>query len=231
MNNILLRDILVIIPAHNEEKAIKGVIEDLKGSGYPNILVVDDGSDDRTFEIVNGLNIYVAKHILNRGLGSALATGFEIARILNFDIVVTYDADGQHDVGDIMNLIRPLKRNEADVAIGSRMLDKTGMPWMRVLYNKMANAITFLMYGFTLSDTQSGLRAFNKKAYSLLNIETSKMECSSEIVYKVKRSGLRFKEVKIKPIYTDYSLSKGQNFNRGIKTLVRLILSRLTGRE
>lgn len=226
-----LKDILVIIPAYNEEKTIKSIIEDLKRNGYLNILVVDDGSNDRTFEIANGLNVYVARHLLNRGLGSALATGFEIAKILDFDTIVTYDADGQHDAEDIMNLVEVIQRNEADVAIGSRMLIRKGMPWKRVFYNKIANAITLLIYGFSMSDTQSGLRVLNRKAYNLLNIETSKMECSSEIVYKIKKGGLRFKEVKIKPIYTDYSLSKGQSFSRGIKTLIRLMLSRLTRRE
>lgn len=221
---------LIIIPAYNEERTIKSVINNLKENGYYNILVVDDGSSDKTFGIAEGLNIYVARHILNRGLGSALSTGFEIARILGVDIVVTFDADLQHDSRDIAKLIELLRRDEADVVIGSRMLFKKGMPWSRFFYNKIANVITLIMYGFSLSDTQSGLRAFNKKAYNLLNIETSKMECSSEIIYKMKKSGLRFKEVEIKPIYTDYSLSKGQGFKIGFKTLIRSVLHGLIRR-
>lgn len=225
-----LRDILILIPAYNEEKTIGSVIESLKRHGYVNILVVDDGSTDKTGEIVNGLNVYVVKHLFNSGLGSALSTGFTAARIINPEIIVTYDADAQHDPKDIKKMIEPIRRDEADIVIGSRMLVRTGMPRKRIVYNKIANFITFIIYGFSISDTQSGLRAFNRKAYNLINIDTARMECSSEIIYKIKRTGLRFKEVKVKPIYTDYSLSKGQGLGVGIKTLIELILDRLTRR-
>lgn len=224
-------DILVIIPAYNEEKAIKGVIDDLQNHGYNNILVVDDGSDDRTFEIANASAPYVARHFLNIGAGSAMATGFEIAKILNPEIVVTFDADGQHSADDIARLIEPIRKDEADVVIGSRLMGrKTGMPRKRVLYNKAANMATFIIYGFAVSDTQSGLKAFNKKAYRAINIETAKMEFCSEIISKIKKNNLRFKEVEIKSIYTDYSMSKGQNFAVGVKTLSRLVLSRIIRR-
>lgn len=225
------KNILVIIPAYNEERAIKTVIESLKLKGYNNILVIDDGSKDKTFEVAKSLNVYVARHLFNRGLGSALATGFEIAKYIDPDIIVTFDADGQHDIKDIKSLIDIIQDDKADVVIGTRLLDKKGMPLKRVLYNKIANIITMLVYGFSVSDTQSGLRAFNRKSYNILNIETSKMECSSEIIYKIKKIGLRVGEVKIKPIYTDYSLSKGQGIRTGIKTFIRLVLNRLSGMD
>lgn len=220
-------DVLIIMPAYNEETTIGTVIKDLKNSGYKKILVIDDGSKDNTYEIASGLGVYTARHILNRGLGSALATGLEIAQILDFDMVVTFDADGQHKVGDIIKLIEPLKKNEADVAIGSRMSSITMMPKARLLYNAIANLITFIFYGYSSADTQSGLRAFNKRAYKLVDISSSKMECSSEIIYKIRKSGLKLKQVKIEPIYTDYSLSKGQSLFMGVKTFFRLIVDRL----
>lgn len=227
MNNGF-KNVLIIIPAYNEEKSISSVIEDLKKHGYADILIIDDNSIDNTYEIANSLNVYVARHLLNRGVGSASATGFEIAKILNPEIVVTLDADGQHDAADIIKLVEPIHKGEVDVVIGSRMLAGEGMPWKRILYNKLANMVTFVIYGFTLSDTQSGLKAFNKKAYNLINIETSRMEFCSEIIHKLKEKNLRFKEVKIKSIYTDYSLSKGQGFVNGIKTLIRMVLDRLS---
>lgn len=225
-----LKDILIVVPAYNEEKSIQLVIENLRRYGYHNILVVDDGSNDRTLEIAKESDVYVASHLLNRGPGNASATGFEIARILNPEIVVTFDADGQHDVADIIKLTEPIQKNEADVVIGSRMLDKSAMPLKRLFYNKIANIVTFIVYGFTVSDTQSGLKAFNRKAYNFINIETSGMEFCSEIVHKIKENNLRLTQVGVSSIYTDYSLSKGQSFAVGIKTLLRLMLSRLSGR-
>jgi len=225
-----MKDILIIIPAYNEQESIRDVIRGLKRCDYANILVVDDGSTDRTFEIVNELNVYIARHMMNRGAGAASATGFEIAKIINPDIVITFDADGQHDAADIVKLIEPIRKEEADVVIGSRMLASLGMPLRRTIYNIIANAMTFMLSGISVSDTQSGLKAFNRKAYNLINIETARMEFCSEIIHKIKKNNLRHKEVEITPIYTDYSLSKGQGFIVGVKTLLRLLLSKLFSR-
>lgn len=223
-------DVLVVIPAYNEEKSIASVIEDLRGCGYDDILVVDDGSTDSTFKVASELNVYVARHSFNRGAGSAAATGLEIAKILKADIVVTFDADGQHDAGDIIKLTEPIQSGLADVVIGSRMLEGSNMPLSRIFYNIMANMATFAIYGFSISDTQSGFRAFSRKAYDAINIESSKMEYSSEIVHEIKRNHLRHKEVPIRTIYTPYSMSKGQSFAVGVKTLARLMLNRLLRR-
>lgn len=226
-----MTDVLVIMPAYNEEMTIKGVIDGLRSHGYSSILLVDDGSDDGTFEIARDLDVYIARHSLNIGAGNAMATGFEIAKILKPRIVVTFDADGQHDAGDIAKLIEPICRDETDVVIGSRFLTrKSGMPWKRMLYNKIANIATFLIYGFAVSDTQSGLKAFNARAYNTISIETAKMEFCSEIIAKIRKNRLRFREVGIKSIYTSYSLSKGQSLAVGIDTLIRLILNKLMRR-
>lgn len=224
--DIKAEDTLIIIPAYNEEKSVQSVIDGLRQYGYHKILVVDDGSNDSTSEIVRRSGVYLARHSINRGVGLASATGFEIARILNPEIIVTFDADGQHHPGDIARLTEPIRKDEADVVIGSRMLSRSAMPWRRVLYNRMANVVTHIVYGFSVSDTQSGLKAFNRKAFNLIKIETGGMEFCSEIVHQIKENDLRFKEVGIKTIYTDYSLSKGQGFLVGVKTLLRLMLSK-----
>ena len=224
------KDILIIIPAYNEEKSIRLVIDGLREYGYEHILVIDDGSSDRTFEIAKGLSVYVTRHLLNRGAGTATATGFEIARILDPEIVVTFDADGQHDAADVIRLIEPIKRGEADVVIGSRMLAKRpAMPLRRMIYNKIANMTTFAFYGFSVSDTQSGLKAFNRKAFNAIEIRTARMEFCSEIIARIKKNSLRFKEIPVKSIYTDYSLSKGQSFSMGLETFMRLALNKLLG--
>jgi len=223
-----MKDILILIPAYNEEKSICQVVNGLKSRGYDNILVVDDGSNDRTFEMVHRLNVYVARHLLNRGAGNATATGFAIAKILDPEIIVTFDADGQHDASDIVKLIGPIKRGEADVVISSRMLAKRpAMPSRRIIYNKIANLATFIFYGFSVSDTQSGLKAFSRKAFNAIEIKSAGMEFCSEIIAKIKEKGLKFKEVSVRSIYTDYSMSKGQSFVTGVETFFRLVLNKV----
>lgn len=226
----MMDDILIIIPAYNEEKTILSVINDLRAFGYENILVIDDGSSDKTYEIASSLNVYVARHIINIGAGGASATGFEIAKIIDPGIMVTFDADGQHKAEEVQKLVEPIQNKEADVVIGSRLLGKAEMPLKRLIYNKIANWVTFILYGFSISDTQSGFKAFSRKAYNSINIETSRMEFCSEIIYRIKQKKLRIKEVRIKSVYSAYSLSKGQSFFIGITTFFRLLASRLLGR-
>jgi glycosyltransferase involved in cell wall biosynthesis len=221
--------IFIIVPSYNEEKMVRSSIERLLAEGYKNIIVVDDGSTDCTYEKIKDLNIYTIRHSINRGLGTALSTGMQAAQLLDAQIVVTFDADGQHDPKDIEKLAEPILAGKADAAIGSRAYEASRFPLKRFVYNKLANLVTFALYGFSSSDTQSGLRAFSRKAVDKLDIHSSKMECSSEIIYKVKHHKLRLKEVQINPIYTDYSMSKGQNFITGIKTMARLILNKLSG--
>nr|MBP7088340.1 glycosyltransferase family 2 protein [Candidatus Omnitrophota bacterium] len=104
------KNILIIIPAFNEEKIIESTVNNLKAYGYSNILIVDDGSNDKTSEIAAKLEVFLVRHLINRGAGLASATGFEIAKILNPEIVVTFDADGQHNAADVEKLINPILR-------------------------------------------------------------------------------------------------------------------------
>lgn len=227
----MTKNVLIVIPAFNEEKTIESTVSNLKEYGYNNILVVDDGSSDRTSEIASKLGVFLIRHLINRGAGLASATGLEIAKILNPEIVVTFDADGQHDAADIEKIVAPILRDEADAVIGSRMLIKSGMPFKRRVYNKIANIVTFIFYGVLVSDTQSGLKAFNRKAYNVIDIEQARMEFCSEIIYKIHRNNLRCEEIAVKSLYTKYSLSKGQGFILGIKTFIRLLLGKLTKRR
>jgi len=214
--------LVVVIPAYNEEKAISQVIEEVK-KYTENIIVVDDGSTDKTNWLAKKQRVIVYRHLVNRGLGGALATGIEAALNHKADIILTFDADGQHPAEDIPKLIKPIIKSEADVVIGSRFFKKNKIPFNRKIANFIGNIITFILFGIWVSDSQSGLRCFNKKAAKTLKIETSSMEVSSEIIKEIKKHHLRLKEIPIKAIYTTYSLSKGQNFILGIKTLIKLI--------
>ncbi|MEM2115909.1 MAG: glycosyltransferase family 2 protein, partial [Candidatus Woesearchaeota archaeon] len=111
-------NVLIIVRAYNEEKAIEGVIKDLREHGCNNILVIDDGSNDRTYEIVNSLNVAIVKHKINLGAGAALETGLKIAELMDFPAVIVFDGDGQHMAKDIDKFIEKLNQGY-DVVLGS----------------------------------------------------------------------------------------------------------------
>lgn len=220
--------LIAIIPAYNEEKTISQVIRDAQ-KVVDKVIVIDDGSDDRTREIAESAGAEVYKHMLNLGLGAALITGFTIAVGHEADIIVTMDADGQHRAEDIPRLIKPIIQNKADIVIGSRLVDKknSSMPLVRRFYNYLANLITYLICQQRTTDSQSGLRAFSHQACQNMELSSQRMEISSEIFKEIKDKNLRLSEVPIQAVYTQYSLSKGQSFLTGIKTFFRLILNRL----
>lgn len=217
---------LIIIPAFNEEKTIGNVIKELKNHGYKNIVVINDGSTDKTAKIAEKQGIKVVNHLLNRGLGAALKTGVEYAKKQNIEIVITFDSDGQHKASDIKKLIKPIVENKADFVIGTRLLLPKYVPFDRKIIIWLSNLITFCLYGVWTTDSVSGLRAFSKKALNLIEIKTEKMEVSNEFFREVKKHKLKYAEVPIQAIYTDYSREKGQKntnaFSVGLKMLLRL---------
>ena len=219
--------ITVIIPAYNEEKTIQRVIREVKNY-IENIIVIDDGSIDNTFEMAKSEGAIVYHHMINRGLGGALSTGIQAALLYKTDIFLTFDADGQHKAEDIPKMIKPIIENHADIVIGSRLLNLSeNMPRIRKLANHVANMVTYILFGIKTTDSQSGLRCFNKKTAQLISIKTNSMEVSSEIIKEIKVHNLKLVEVPIQAIYTDYSLSKGQNFVLGFKTFIKLIILKL----
>ena len=213
----------VVIPAYNEEKNIGEVIEAVK-KYTKDIIVVDDCSTDKTGEISIKRGAKVLRHIVNRGLGGALGTGIKSAILDGADIIVTLDADGQHDPDDIPKLTKPIIDREADFVVGSRFLGKQKMPPFRVFANKFGNFITFIFWEIKSSDTQSGFRVFNNCGAQKIEILSNGMEVSSEIIKEIKSNKLRMKEIPIKAIYTPYSLSKGQGLLTGIKTFLKLLI-------
>lgn len=217
---------IAVIPAFNEETTIAGVLEGAR-SFVDEIIVVNDGSSDRTEEIARAAGVEVVTHVINRGLGAAIGTGFAAAKLRDADLVITLDADGQHDVAEIPLFI-DAARSGADVIIGSRMLTRMGMPFIRQIAQVIGNLVTFLLFGAWVTDSQSGFRAFTRHALSKIEIRTNRMEVSSELIAEAKRHNLLLKEVPIRAIYTEYSLSKGQNFVVGIKTLIKLVLRKFS---
>ena len=218
--------VTAVIPAYNEQSMIAKVINSLKGY-VDQIIVVNDASIDQTEQLALSTGVLVLNQLVNRGVGASLKTGITLALKQGADIVITFDADGQLQATDIPKLIQPIIEQRADVVIGSRAEYQKAMPQSRRFYNWLANVVTYLFSNHWVSDSQSGLRAFSKFAAQKINLATDRMEISSEIIGRIKQEHLRLKEISIKPIYTSYSLSKGQNFFVGIKTFCRLFFHHL----
>ncbi len=225
-------DIYVVIPAYNEEKAIGDTLNNLKNHGYNNIIVVDDGSVDKTYDIAKNSGAVVCKHIINRGLGGALGTGIKCALLYDPKVIVTFDADGQHDPKDIEKVVKPVLEENYDVVIGSRLMDRNevkNMPKVKRIGNWGLNFLTYLLGGYFITDSQSGLRAFSNKAANIIirQLKSNKYEVSSEFIVLIKKNNLKFKEVPIKTIYTDYSMARGTNVITGFKIFMKLIVHKL----
>ncbi len=217
---------VAIIPAFNEATTIRSVIRSVRPF-VNQMIVIDDGSSDETASIARDEGVVLVRHVLNCGLGAALSTGLAMARSLGADAAVTIDADGQLFAEDIEIVLKPLHDDQADVVIGSRFLSNNNtIPIIRRLYNRIGNGITWALFGVWTSDSQSGIRAFNRTALELISIRCSRMEVSSEFFDEIKKKNMRWHEVPIRVQYTTYSLSKGQNFSHGVRTVLRLALRR-----
>lgn len=219
---------LIGIPAYNEATIIGTVLKKLprkiKSVKRVDILVLNDGSTDNTSQIAYNSGAIILNHIINRGLGGALKTIFEYAKKNTYEILVTIDADGQHSGNDIPSLIDPIIKNRRDVTIGVRWKKRKLVPLSRLMVNYIANLLTYLLCGIYTTDSQSGMRAFNKKAIKCINIQTDGMEVSSEIFREIKNHNLRFSEIPIDAIYTKYSKTKGQKISDAPDVLFRLAL-------
>lgn len=224
--------ICIVIPAYNEGAVIRDVVRDMsdrlrKTKFSFEIVVVDDGSRDNTADEARKGGGSVVRHILNSGAGAATATGLSYASQNGFDIAATMDADGQHHSEDVLKGITLLAGGSADLLIGSRLINKEGMSRVKILGNKGLSFITYLLFGVDVTDSQSGLRIFSRKALSSLRWKTSGYEFCSEMLWRAKQLGLEVEEYSIKAIYTEYSRGKGQNNWNGIIIVKNLFKRRI----
>ena len=222
--------VCIVIPSYNEEKALGKVIDGLKKTlkKHPydvTILCVDDSSRDATGGVALKHGATVIRHILNSGAGGATSTGLRYAKLQNFDIAATMDADGQHDANDVVRGISHLIKTNSDLLIGSRLINNEGMSRVKILGNKGLSFVTFLLFGVNSTDSQSGLRIFSSEALDKLRWETSGYEFCSEMLWRAKQLNLTINEYPIKAIYTDYSKAKGQN-NWNAINIVRSLVRR-----
>jgi len=218
----------IVIAAFNEGKSVGTVVNNLHSAGYKNIVVVNDGSQDNTDLVASAAGADVVSHIINRGQGAALKTGMDYALEQGADIIVHFDADGQHKVGEIKQIIEPIQQAAYDIALGSRFLeDKSNTPFIRKLFLKGGAIIHFLLYRIKLTDSHNGFRAMSRKAAQKLDIKSDGMEHASEIIDLVSKNKLKYIEVPVTITYTDYSKARGQSTWNAFNILAKNFLRKL----
>ncbi len=201
---------LVAIPCYNEALVIGSMV--LTAQRYvDDVLVVDDGSSDETFRVAEGAGAKVVCHKVNRGYGGALKTCFEYAQNRDYDVMVILDGDGQHDPVYIPRLLQQMKTTGADVVIGSRFLEKNNsMPLYRIIGMKVLDNMTRLTGRVETSDSQSGYRAYGRRAIEAITIADDAMGAGSEILTQIREHELTIAEV---PILTRYDLENTSSQN------------------
>ena len=213
-------DVWVVIPARNEQKTIGAVLQKTKKL-YSNIVVVDDGSTDKTAVIAKKYAT-VLRHIVNMGKGAALKTGCDYAVKKVARKIVVMDADSQHSPADIAKFLKKLAKK--DIVFGYRQLDEH-MPLILMVGNQFINQTTKLLYKMNLRDTQCGFRAFTAAAYKKIRWKANDYSMESEMIANAGKHTLRYAEVPIATIYKDRY--KGTTVLDGMKIVRDMLLWKL----
>jgi len=215
--------IIAVIPAYNEATRIAAVIADAQ-QYVEKVVVVTDGSKDNTAEVAEKAGAFTVLHVENCGAGAATMTGIEAARALGADVIITLDADGQHDPHDIPSMMQPILDEEADIVFANRFGQRNAIPLIRRVFNGMGNIVTFAVIGRWVSDSQCGFKVLGPKAVEEIDIRMSGYEFCTEIVRESVQRRWRVKEVSTKVLYSEYTMAKGQSFASGVKTALKILL-------
>lgn len=209
-----------MVPLFNEAQVVREVIEKAR-EVFPYIVCVDDGSTDGSAVQARAAGAVIVQHPFNMGQGAALRTGLDYALTdADAEFFVTFDSDGQHRVEDALAMVELLAGGGVDIVIGSRFLDgRTKVGFVKRVVLRTAVFFQNLSTGVRLTDAHNGLRAFNRRAAAAIRIEQNRMAHASEIVSEIGRNGLRYAEVPVHVVYTDYSRSKGQSLWNSINIL------------
>jgi glycosyltransferase involved in cell wall biosynthesis len=216
------RHIWVVIAAYNEVGVIARVVGEVRRCGYT-VLLIDDGSTDATAATAEKAGAVVVRHPVNLGQGAALQTGIEYALREGADVIVTFDADGQHRVADIDVLIDAMAKHNVDFVFGSRVLGGAiNLPPTRRLLLKAATWFTRMTSGLSVTDTHNGLRAMTQRGAGAIRLRQNRMAHASEFLNQVSASRLKYIEVPVTIEYSAYSLAKGQKLGNSLSILVDL---------
>lgn len=215
--------IVAVIPAYNEASRIAAVVTGTLPY-VDRVVVVDDGSADATAEVASRAGATVFRHPENCGAGAATMTGIDAGRSIGADVVVTLDADEQHDPRDIPLLLKPVLADQADIVFADRFGRKNHIPFVRLLFNAIGNIITFAVTGRWVNDSQCGFKVLGPRAVREITIRMSGYEFCTEIVRESVQRRWRVAQVPIKVLYSAYTLAKGQSFANGVKTALKILL-------
>jgi polyprenyl-phospho-N-acetylgalactosaminyl synthase len=242
--------LFVIIPAYNEGERIFKVLNEIQNIRLPfsvfSLLVIDDGSTDNTYTEAKRAGVKVLRHILNRGQGAALQTGDQYALKHGAEVIVHFDADGQHQVTDIVKLAKPIINHQVSVVLGSRFLNldnnkpnnhnnllisvyqllaTKNIPYLRRVLLAGSLVTNYLITELPLTDAHNGLRSLSRQAAQKINITQDRMAHNTEYSQEIKRLNLSYQEI---PVTVEYHQAekKSQGFFDGIKILKELFLGR-----
>lgn len=220
-NTIKTKKLVVCIPAYNEERTIAKVVLLVK-KYCDEVIVCDDGSTDMTSEIAEALGAIIIKHERNMGKGVTLRDLLKKAKQYDASAFVTIDADLQHNPDEIPNLVKPILDGDADIVVGTRIMKNA--PKTRVIGNKVLDIATALKSGKMVNDTQSGFRAYSKKAVELLSFNAEGMEIESQTLIDAAKLGLRITSV---PVTTTYQgIARKRNPASHFSSVIDYIVSR-----
>ncbi|KKC01901.1 glycosyltransferase family 2 protein [Mycobacterium nebraskense] len=211
----------IVIPAFNEASVIGEVVADVR-SIFDNVVCVDDGSTDDTGEIARRAGAHLVRHPINLGQGAAIQTGVEYARKQpGAQVFATFDGDGQHRVKDLAAMVDRLGAEDVDVVIGTRFGAHGGArpPFVKRLVLQTAARLSRRGRRLGLTDTNNGLRVFNKKVADGLDITMSGMSHANEFIMLITENHWRVVEQPVEVLYTDYSKSKGQPLLNGVNII------------
>lgn len=214
-------DTVLIIPVYNEGMVIKDVVSAALKT-FPRIICVNDGSKDNTREEILKTKAIYIEHPINMGQGAALQTGIDFAlRDPSIEYFVTFDADGQHSIEDVKTMLKYIRNNPVDIVLGSRFLGTTkNMSRIKRIILKWAVWFSNITTGLHLTDAHNGLRVFNRKFASKINITLADMAHASEIIQRIAETRTPFKELPVTITYNDYTVAKSHNPNLNAVNIV-----------
>lgn len=221
--------IFVTVPAYNEGRVIRRALRPLLDLGY-SVVVADDGSRDNTWRQLKGLEVHRLRHAFNLGQGAALQTAVSYALEEGAQVIVHFDADGQHRVEDLPGLLEPVLAGKADVALGSRFLrreDWQAVPASRRLLLKGAVIVNWLLTGLWLTDAHNGARVLSRRAAQQITLRENGFAHATEILQQIRAHSLRYVEGPTRISYTKYSLAKGQRLWHAFDVFVDLLIKRV----
>lgn len=224
------RDTWLIIPCYNEGTVIQEVIESARAT-FPNIVAVNDGSPDDSAERIHAGGAHLVNHPVNLGQGAAIQTGIEYARQQpGAEYFVTFDADGQHQVKDVLKMVARLREEPLDIVVGTRFgrprAEDDQVPLIKRIVLRTVVMLSPTTRKLGLSDAHNGLRVFNRTVAEEMNIRMNGMSHASEIVSMIADRGWRVAEEPVDILYTEYSMSKGQSLINGVNILADGLLAR-----